>query len=49
MWIRNTAANHGNVFKDRTFIGTGQRPTLLAHSPKNNTFTYPYAEAVLEK
>jgi pectin methylesterase-like acyl-CoA thioesterase len=46
MWIRNTSANHGNVFKDCWFIGTGQ-PTTLARSPKNGASTYPYAEAVL--
>jgi pectin methylesterase-like acyl-CoA thioesterase len=46
MWIRNTAANHGNVFKDCTFIGTAE-PTTLARSPKNGNSTYPYAEAVL--
>src|SRR5262245_11974713 len=46
MWIRNTAANHGNVFKDCTFIGTGE-PTTLARAPKNGNSTYPYAEAVL--
>jgi pectin methylesterase-like acyl-CoA thioesterase len=47
MWIRNTAANHGNVFKDCRFIGTGQQPTTLARAPKNNAATYPHAEAVL--
>jgi pectinesterase len=46
MWIRNTSANHGNVFKNCTFIGTAQ-PTTLARSPKNGATTYPYAEAVL--
>lgn len=46
MWIRNTAANHGNVFKDCTFIGTGE-PTVLVRAPKNGNSTYPYAEAVL--
>ena len=46
MWIRNTAANHGNVFKDCTFIGTAE-PTVLARAPKNGNSTYPYAEAVL--
>lgn len=46
MWIRNTSANHGNVFKDCTFTGTGA-PTTLARSPKNGASTYPYAEAVL--
>src|SRR5205814_8463604 len=24
MWIRNTSANHGNVFKNCTFIGTAE-------------------------
>ena len=46
MWIRNTSANHGNVFKNCTFIGTAE-PTILARSPKNGASTYPYAEAVL--
>jgi pectin methylesterase-like acyl-CoA thioesterase len=46
MWIRNTAANHGNVFKDCTFIGTAE-PTTLARAPTNGASTYPYAEAVL--
>lgn len=46
MWIRNTSANHGNVFKNCVFIGTGE-PTVLARSPKNGASTYPYAEAVL--
>lgn len=46
MWIRNTSANHGNVFKDSSFIGTAE-PTILARSPKNGASTYPYAEAVL--
>ena len=46
MWIRNSAANHGNVFKDCTFVGTGE-PTVLARSPRNGNSTYPYAEAVL--
>jgi len=46
MWIRNTASNHGNVFKDCTFVGTSE-PTTLARSPKNGASTYPYAEAVL--
>ena len=46
MWIRNTGASHGNVFKDCTFIGTAE-PTVLARSPKNGNSTYPYAEAVL--
>lgn len=46
MWIRNTSANHGNVFKDCAFIGTAE-PTTLARSPKNGASSYPYAEVVL--
>jgi len=46
MWIRNTSANHGNVFKECTFIGTAE-PTTLARAPKNGSTTYTYAEAVL--
>jgi pectinesterase len=46
MWIRNASANHGNVFKSCTFIGTAE-PTILARSPKNGASTYPFAEAVL--
>ncbi len=46
MWIRNTAANHGNVFKDCAFIGTAE-PTGLARAPKNGNSTYPFSEAVL--
>jgi len=46
MWIRNTSANHGNVFKSCTFVGMAE-PTVLARSPKNGASTYPYAEAVL--
>ena len=37
MWIRNTDANHGNVFKDCTFIGTGRARPTLARSPGSNT------------
>jgi pectinesterase len=47
MWIRNTAGNHGNVFHDCVFRGTGNNPTTLARSPTNNVSTYPYAEAVI--
>jgi pectinesterase len=46
MWPRNRQENHGNVFKDSTFIGT-DGPTTIARSPKNDPFTYPYAEVVL--
>jgi len=46
MWPRNHKENHGNVFKDSTFIGTNG-PTTIARSPKNDSFTYPFAEVVL--
>jgi pectinesterase len=57
MWIRNTEANHGNVFVNCTFI-TRDRPTaqfrtpgasqaVLARLPNNHGLNYPYAEAVL--
>lgn len=47
MWPRNHKEDHGNVFKNSTFIGTGDAPTTIARSPRNDTFTYPYAEVVL--
>ena len=46
MWPRNKQENHGNVFKDSTCIGT-DTPMTIARSPRNDTFTYPYAEVVL--
>jgi hypothetical protein len=46
MWTRNKQDNRGNVFKDSTFIGT-DGPTTIARSPRNESFTYPYAEVVL--
>lgn len=46
MWPRNPKGVHGNVFKDSTFIGTRQ-PTTIARAPRNDTFTYPFAEVVL--
>ena len=59
MWIRNTEANHGNVFVDCTFTAL-QRPapagaapppvrssSVLARLPNNHGLNYPYAEAVL--
>lgn len=46
MWPRNRQEVHGNIFKDSTLIGT-RGPTMIARSPKNETFTYPYAEVVL--
>jgi hypothetical protein len=47
MWIRNTAANHGNVFLDCMFRKLGDGMTELARAPVNNGRSYPNAEAVL--
>ena len=47
MWIRNTAANHGNVFLGCTFRKRGTGVTELARAPVNNGRAYPYAESVL--
>ncbi len=58
MWIRNTEANHGNVFVECTFVGINRplpwnttAPTppskVLARLPNNHGLNYPYAEAVL--
>src|ERR1700678_727431 len=59
MWIRNTEANHGDVFLDCTFTGIDRplpwspsaapvRPSkVLARLPNNHGLNYPYAEAVL--
>lgn len=46
MWIRNTEANHGNIFVNCTFIGKGN-DAVIARSPVNKGVGYPYAEAVL--
>jgi hypothetical protein len=47
MWIRNTDANHGNVFLNSTFRKLGGGTTDLARAPINNGRAYPNAEAVL--
>jgi pectin methylesterase-like acyl-CoA thioesterase len=47
MWIRNTDANHGNVFVNSTFLTPGNGMTEIARAPTNNGKNYPYAEAVL--
>jgi pectin methylesterase-like acyl-CoA thioesterase len=47
MWIRNTSANHGNVFLNCTFRKRGSGTTELARAPVNNGRAYPNAEAVL--
>ena len=47
MWIRNTEANHGNIFNNCRFVGTHEN-TAIARSPVNKGVNgYPYAEAVL--
>ena len=47
MWIRNTSANHGNVFLNCTFRKLADGATELARAPINNGRAYPNAEAVL--
>ena len=47
MWIRNTQANHGNVFVDCSFRTRNGGQTVLARLPDNKGKNYPYAEAVL--
>ena len=47
MWIRNTSANHGNVFLNCKFETRGDRETVLARAPTNGKMNYPYCEAVL--
>ena len=47
MWIRNTSANHGNVFLNCGFKTLGGRETEIARAPTNKGQDYPYAEAVL--
>lgn len=47
MWIRNTAANHGNVCLNCTFQTLGKDMTEIARAPVNGGKSYPYCEAVL--
>ena len=47
MWIRNTQANHGNVFLNCTFRMDGEGRTVIARTNDNRLKGYPYAEAVL--
>ncbi len=47
MWIRNTEANHGNVFVDCIFRTRGGGETVLARAPTNGGKNYPFSEAVL--
>jgi pectin methylesterase-like acyl-CoA thioesterase len=47
MWIRNTSANHGNVFLNCTFQTLGGKETEFARAPTNHGKNYSYCEAVL--
>ena len=47
MWIRNTHANHGNVFVNCVFDTPDGHETTLARLPTNHGKNYPYSEAVL--
>lgn len=47
MWIRNTSANHGNVFVNCRFKTRGDREAVIARAPTNGGKNYPYCEAVL--
>lgn len=48
MWIRNTDANHGNVFINCKFNGTNPEGSSLARAPVNKgIYAYPFSEAVL--
>ncbi|WP_346856527.1 pectinesterase family protein [uncultured Draconibacterium sp.] len=47
MWIRNTDANHGNVFVNCSFQKSRKGLTVFARTSDNNGKGYPYCEAVL--
>lgn len=47
MWIRNTSANHGNVFVNCIFNTPDGKETVLARASTNKGKNYPYSEAVL--
>ncbi len=47
MWIRNTDANHGNVFLNSKFETLNGGSTMLARAPVNGGRGYPNAEVVL--
>ena len=47
MWIRNTSANHGNVFLNCMFQTVSGHETEIARAPTNRGKNYPYCEAVL--
>jgi pectinesterase len=47
MWIRNTSANHGNIFLNCRFQTIAGKETEIARAPTNRGKNYPYCEAVL--
>lgn len=47
MWVRNTRANHGNVFLNCTFSTVGDVETVIARAPSSPDYSFPYVEAVL--
>jgi pectinesterase len=47
MWIRNTSANHGNVFVNCKFMTPEGKEAIFARAPTNGGKNYPYCEAVL--
>jgi pectinesterase len=47
MWVRNTFANHGDVFVNCKFMTPEGKEAIFARAPTNGGKNYPYAEAVL--
>jgi len=47
MWIRNTEANHGNIFLNCIFKMAGSGNTVIARTSDNKGKGYPYCESVL--
>jgi len=47
LWVRNTDANHGDVFIDSIFRTVGDVNTVIARAPTNGGRTWPHCEAVL--
>ncbi len=47
MWIRNTEANHGNIFLNCKFKMAGPGSTYIARTSDNKGKGYPYCESVL--
>ena len=47
MWIRNTSANHGNIFVDCKFTTLYGKETVIARAPTNGGKNYPFCESVL--